>query len=66
MLGIDRIQLCYDALCRGLIDFDWYRGALARLLERELICEDEYQSAVAYGAQRRYSASASQRRRMFV
>ena len=52
MLGIDRIQLVYDSLCRGVLDLTRYRCALYRMLQRGLIGPDDYRTGLLYGALR--------------
>ena len=51
-LGIDRIQLVYDSLCRGVLDLTRYRCALYRMLQRGLIGPDDYRTGLLYGALR--------------
>lgn len=53
MLGIDRIQLAYDCLCRGVIDLRGYRRALRLMLQKELLGPDDYRTGLLYGAVRR-------------
>ena len=53
MLGIDRIQLAYDCLCRGVIDLRGYRRALSLMLQKELLGPDDYRTGLLYGAVRR-------------